>query len=155
MVTVTAVYERDGHGRWLVHIAEEPRCHTWARSYPSARCAIMDATVLCLDELGVESLDYLDIRDEVRIAGATQARDLAEAREELTRRLTEVRARVGETARGPKVYRCVTWPICSASVPVGSPKSSAALRAAPDPHPETTVLPRASVVIQAAALRKR
>ncbi|MGH3912736.1 MAG: hypothetical protein ACRDTC_04905 [Pseudonocardiaceae bacterium] len=100
MVTVTAVYERDGQGRWLVHLAEEPRCHTWARSYASARREIIDAAELWLDELGVASLDDLDIRDEVRIAGAAQARDLAEAREELTRRLADVRARVDEMARG-------------------------------------------------------
>lgn len=99
MMTVTAVYERDVQGRWLVHIAEEPRCHTWARSYVSARREIIDAAELWLEEFGVESLDNLDIRDEVRIAGAAQARDLAEAREELTRRLTEVRARVDEAAR--------------------------------------------------------
>ncbi|MGH3868992.1 MAG: helix-turn-helix domain-containing protein [Pseudonocardiaceae bacterium] len=36
----------------------------------------------------------------MRITGAAQARDLAKAREELTRRLTEVRARVDEAARG-------------------------------------------------------
>ncbi|MGH3481589.1 MAG: hypothetical protein ACRDSG_19405 [Pseudonocardiaceae bacterium] len=100
MVTVTAVYERDAQGRWLVHIAEEPRCHTWARSYASARREIIDAAELWLDELGVESLDNLDILDEVRIVGAAQARVLAEAREELTRRLAEVRARVDEAARG-------------------------------------------------------
>lgn len=100
MVTVTAVYERDAQGRWLVYITEEPRCHTWARSYASARREIIDAAELWLDELGVESHDNLDVRDEVRITGAAQARDLAKAREELTRRLTEVRARVDEAARG-------------------------------------------------------
>jgi predicted RNase H-like HicB family nuclease len=100
MVTVTAVYERDAQGRWLVHIAEEPRCHTWARSYGAARREIIDAAELWLDELGTESLDNLDIRDEVRIAGAAQARDLAEVREELTRRLADVRAKVDEAARG-------------------------------------------------------
>ncbi len=36
----------------------------------------------------------------MRITGAAEARDLAEAREELTRRLSEVRARVDEAARG-------------------------------------------------------
>ena len=100
MVTVTAVYERDVQGRWLVHIVEEPRCHTWARSYASARREIIDAAELWLPEFGVESLDNLDVRDEVRIAGGTQARELADAREELTRRLTEVRTRVDEAARG-------------------------------------------------------
>jgi predicted RNase H-like HicB family nuclease len=100
IVTVTAVYERDVQGRWLVHIAEEPRCHTWARSYASARREIIDAAELWLDELGVESLDNLDIRDEVRIAGAAQARELAQTREELTRRLAKVRAMVDEAARG-------------------------------------------------------
>lgn len=99
MVTVTAVYERDGQGRWLVHLAEEPRCHTWARSYAAARREIIDAVELWLDELGAGSLDDLDIHDEVRIAGAAQARDLAEAREDLTRRLADVRARVDEVAR--------------------------------------------------------
>ncbi|MGH3903047.1 MAG: TrfB-related DNA-binding protein [Pseudonocardiaceae bacterium] len=100
IATVTAVYERDVQGRWLVHIAEEPRCHTWARSYASARREIGDAAELWLDELGVESIDDLDIRDEVRIPGAAQARELAEAREDLTRRLAEVRTRVDEVARG-------------------------------------------------------
>jgi predicted RNase H-like HicB family nuclease len=69
MVTVTAVYERDVQGRWLVHIAEEPRCHTWARSYAAARREIIDAVELWFGELGIESLDNLDIRDEVRIPG--------------------------------------------------------------------------------------
>jgi predicted RNase H-like HicB family nuclease len=70
MVPVTAVYERDVQGRWLVHIAEEPRCHTWARSFVSARREINDAAELWIDELGIESFDNLDIRDEVRIADA-------------------------------------------------------------------------------------
>ena len=100
MVTVTAVYERDAQGRWLVHVAEEPRCHTWARSYAAARRAIVDAAELWLDELGVESLDDLDVCDEVRITGAAQARQLAGTRAELTRRLAEVRAEVDEAARG-------------------------------------------------------
>ena len=100
MVTVTAVYERDPQRRWLVHVAEEPRCHTWARSYAAARREIVDAAELWLDELGVESLDELYVHDEVRIAGASQARRLAQTREELTRRLAEVRAEVDETARG-------------------------------------------------------
>ena len=38
--------------------------------------------------------------DEVRIAGAAQARGLAQARKELTRRLADVRVRVDEAARG-------------------------------------------------------
>jgi predicted RNase H-like HicB family nuclease len=100
MVTVTAVYERDAQRRWLVHVAEEPRCHTWARSYAAARREIVDAAELWLDELGVESVDDLYVHDEVRIAGASQARQLAQTREELTRRLAEVRAEVAEAARG-------------------------------------------------------
>lgn len=47
MVTVTAGYERDVQGRWLVHIAYiEPCCHTWARSAVSARRKIMDVAEL-------------------------------------------------------------------------------------------------------------
>ncbi len=100
MVTVTAVYERDAQRRWLVHVAEEPRCHTWARSYAAARREIVDAAELWLDELGVESVDDLYVQDEVRIVGASQARQLAQTREELTRRLAEVRAEVDQAARG-------------------------------------------------------
>ena len=48
----------------------------------------------------MESLDHLDVRDEVRIAGAAQARELAQTREELIRRLADIRARVDKTARG-------------------------------------------------------
>ncbi|MQA17725.1 MAG: hypothetical protein GEV09_27745, partial [Pseudonocardiaceae bacterium] len=99
MATVTAVYERDTQGRWLVHLTEEPRCHTWARSYAAARREIVDAAELWLDELGVESLDDVNVRDEVRIAGAAKARQLAETREELTRRLAEVRTEVDQAAR--------------------------------------------------------
>ena len=73
MVTVTAVYERDPQRRWLVHVAEEPRCHTWARSCAAARRGIIDAAELWLDELGAESVDDLDVHDEVRITGASQA----------------------------------------------------------------------------------
>jgi predicted RNase H-like HicB family nuclease len=100
MVTVTAIYERDAQRRWLVHLAEEPRCHTWARSYAAARREIIDAADLWLDELGVGSLDNLNVHDEVRIAGASQAPQLAQTRGELTRQLAEVRAEVNETARG-------------------------------------------------------
>lgn len=96
MATVTAVYERDAQGRWLVHLAEEPRCHTWARSYAAARREIVE---LWLDELAVESLDDMIVRDEVQVAGAAQARQLAETREELTRRLAEVRTEVDQAAR--------------------------------------------------------
>lgn len=99
MATVTAVYERDAQGRWLVHLAEEPRCHTWARSYAAARREIVEAAELWLEELAVDSLDDVDVRDEVRIAGAAHARQLAQTRAELTRRLAEVRTEVDHAAR--------------------------------------------------------
>lgn len=81
--SVTAIYERDQAGNWLAHLAEEDRCHTWARSLTSARAHIREAAELWLDELGVNSIDDLEFRDEVRVPHADEAQQLAALRARL------------------------------------------------------------------------
>lgn len=76
---VTAVYERDPRGiAWAVHVAEEPRCHSWGRTLAGA--AIIEATELWLDELGVSDPEGLLICDDVRVPHAAEAHELAAAR---------------------------------------------------------------------------
>lgn len=46
-MTWTATYEYDPDDQvWLVHIAEETRCHTWGRTLAEARRHIRDAVTL-------------------------------------------------------------------------------------------------------------
>jgi predicted RNase H-like HicB family nuclease len=98
-VTVTAIYHRDEDGNWLVRLAEEPRCHTWARSLKAARAAIREAAELWTDELGVASVDDLVITERVEgIEGVGEALELAGMRAALASELTVVRAALDNLA---------------------------------------------------------
>jgi predicted RNase H-like HicB family nuclease len=60
--TLTAVFQRDDEGYWLVELAEEPRVHTYGRTLAKAREHIIDATALWF-EVAPEELDIVeDIR---------------------------------------------------------------------------------------------
>jgi len=98
MRTVTAVYERDPKGNWLVRLEEEPRCHTWARSLPAARQAIRDAIELWTEELDVSDVDELEIQDDIRVPHAREALALAARRARLATELTDLRAAAEEMA---------------------------------------------------------
>ena len=60
--TLTAVFQRDDEGYWLVALQEEPRVHTYGRTLAKAREHILDATALWF-EVGAEELNFVeDIR---------------------------------------------------------------------------------------------
>ena len=50
MRNVIAVYSRDETGAWIVEIDEEPRCHSFGRTYVQARARIADAAALWFEE---------------------------------------------------------------------------------------------------------
>jgi len=59
---LTAVFERDDEGYWLVELEEEPRVHTYGRTLAKAREHIVDATALWF-EVAPEDLNLVeDIR---------------------------------------------------------------------------------------------
>jgi predicted RNase H-like HicB family nuclease len=60
--TLTAAFQRDDEGYWLVELLEEPRVHTYGRTLAKAREHIVDATALWY-EVAPEELDIVeDIR---------------------------------------------------------------------------------------------
>ena len=60
---LTAIYERDRDGYWLVELADEPRVHSFGRTLTKARAHIVDAAALWYE---VEP-DRLVVVDDVRI----------------------------------------------------------------------------------------
>ena len=61
---LTAVYERDGDGFWLVELVEEPRVHSYGRTLAKAKAHIRDAAGLWYQT----DPDGLEIVDDVRLA---------------------------------------------------------------------------------------
>jgi predicted RNase H-like HicB family nuclease len=64
MTSFTAVYDRDENGYWLVELAEEPRCHTYARTLRLAKQRIREAALLWVPEG-----DDVEVIDEVHVPG--------------------------------------------------------------------------------------
>lgn len=62
MKKVTAVFQRDDEGYWLVELAEEPRVHTYGRTLAKARDHIRDATALWFEVAPEEVVFVEDIR---------------------------------------------------------------------------------------------
>ncbi len=60
---LTAVYERDRDGYWLVELADEPRVHSYGRTLTKARTHILDAAALWYEV----DPDRLVVVDDVRI----------------------------------------------------------------------------------------
>jgi predicted RNase H-like HicB family nuclease len=69
MKTLTAVFQRDEDGYWLVELAEEPRVHTYGRTLGKAREHIVDAAALWFDLAPAE----LDITEDIRLPGPVRA----------------------------------------------------------------------------------
>jgi len=69
MKTLTAVFQRDEDGYWLVELAEEPRVHTYGRTIGKAREHIVDAAALWFQVAPAE----LTITEDVRLPGAVKA----------------------------------------------------------------------------------
>lgn len=67
---LTAVFQRDDEGFWLVELVEEPRVHTYGRTLPKAREHIADAAALWFE---LEP-DDVDIVEDIRLPGAVRAR---------------------------------------------------------------------------------
>ena len=62
MRKLTAVFERDDDGYWLVELEEEPRVHSYGRTLAKAREHILDASTLWF-EVAPEELNLVeDIR---------------------------------------------------------------------------------------------
>jgi predicted RNase H-like HicB family nuclease len=68
--TVTAVFQRDEEGYWLVELAEEPRVHTYGRTLAKGRQHIFDAAALWF-ELAPEELDLVE---DIRLPAPVKAR---------------------------------------------------------------------------------
>ena len=69
MKALTAVFQRDEDGYWLVELAEEPRVHTYGRTLGKAREHIVDAAALWFDLAPAE----LDITEDIRLPGPVRA----------------------------------------------------------------------------------
>jgi len=64
---LTAVFDRDDDGYWLVELEEEPRVHTYGRTLAKAREHIVDATALWF-EVAPEDLNLVeDVRLPARV----------------------------------------------------------------------------------------
>jgi predicted RNase H-like HicB family nuclease len=50
VVAVRIVYEQDESGAWIVHVAEEPRAHTYGRSLRQARSRIKEVIDIWWDD---------------------------------------------------------------------------------------------------------
>ena len=94
--TLTAVYEREGD-MWVVHLAEEPRCHSWGRTVRQAKRHIHDAANLWFNVDSDALLIVDDVRPPAGTAGAlrraTEARKRLEKAQGDTRRAWEDAAR--------------------------------------------------------------
>jgi predicted RNase H-like HicB family nuclease len=94
---LTAVFERDDDGYWLVELAEEPRVHSYGRTLAKARQHILDASALWF-EVASEELNLVeDIRLPAPIKAslelARQEREHAQAAQEAAARATRDAAR--------------------------------------------------------------
>jgi len=69
MKSVTAVFQRDDEGYWLVELVEEPRVHTYGRTLAKAREHILDATVLWFEVAAEE----VRIVEDIRLPGPVKA----------------------------------------------------------------------------------
>ena len=75
---LTAVFDRDAHGMWIVELAEEPRVHSYGRTLTKAREHIRDAAALWFDidaaEVALAEDVRLPERARSRATRALQAR---------------------------------------------------------------------------------
>jgi predicted RNase H-like HicB family nuclease len=66
---LTAVFERDDEGYWLVELEEEPRVHTYGRTLAKAREHIVDATALWFEVAPEE----LNLAEDLRLPAPVKA----------------------------------------------------------------------------------
>ncbi len=86
MRKLTAVFERDDNGYWLVELEEEPRVHSYGRTLAKAREHVLDASTLWF-EVAPEELNLVeDIRLPAPVKAslelARQEREHAQAAQE-------------------------------------------------------------------------
>jgi len=67
--TLTAVFQRDDEGYWLVELVEEPRVHTYGRTIAKARAHIADAAALWFEV----APDDLAIAEDIKLPGKVKA----------------------------------------------------------------------------------
>jgi predicted RNase H-like HicB family nuclease len=68
--TLTAVFQRDEEGYWLVELAEEPRVHTYGRTLAKARQHIFDAAALWFEV----SPEEFNLVEDIRLPAPVKAR---------------------------------------------------------------------------------
>jgi predicted RNase H-like HicB family nuclease len=66
---LTAVFQRDDEGYWLVELVEEPRVHTYGRTLGKAREHITDAAALWFEVAPSE----LDLAEDIRLPEPVKA----------------------------------------------------------------------------------
>lgn len=75
MATYTAVFRPDDAGNWLVHIAQEPRCHSYGRSMAAARKNIAEAVAVWLETDEPQDIEEeLDLTEDLSAAVADVSR---------------------------------------------------------------------------------
>ncbi len=97
MRKLTAVFERDDNGYWLVELEEEPRVHSYGRTLAKAREHVLDASTLWF-EVAPEELNLVeDIRLPAPVKAslelARQEREHAQAAQEAAAGATRDAAR--------------------------------------------------------------
>jgi predicted RNase H-like HicB family nuclease len=67
--TLTAVFERDDEGYWLVELEEEPRVHSYGRTLAKAREHIVDASALWF----AVALEDVHLVEDIRLPAPVKA----------------------------------------------------------------------------------
>ena len=98
--TYTAVYRQDDQGNWLVHLDEEPRCHTYGRTLAAARKNIAEAASVWFDVDEAPALvERIELPKDVEDAVAAVTRKRQQADQlaaELKSELPAVAARLAD-----------------------------------------------------------
>ena len=97
---LTAVFERDDDGYWLVELEEEPRVHWYGRTLAKAREHILDASALWF-EVAPEELNLVE---DIRLPAPVKA-SLEAARQERDHARAAQEAAAGATRDGPHAVK--------------------------------------------------
>src|SRR5208282_4239438 len=94
---LTAVFDRDDDGYWLVELAEEPRVHTYGRTLAKARDHIRDATALWFEV----APDAFILVEDIRLPKPVKA-TVDRARKERARAQAVQEAAAGATRKAAR-----------------------------------------------------
>jgi len=95
---LTAVYERDRDGYWLVELVDEPRVHSYGRTLTKARAHILDAAALFyeIDPERVVVVD--DVRIPPSVLAAVEAARAARGQAQRSAREADTATRAAVAA---------------------------------------------------------